>query len=247
MDDAVSVGRDGLVVELRRYTLHRGARETLVDLFDRLFIETQEASGMQVLGQFRDIDDPDAFVWLRGFPDMDQRARALADFYAGPVWLKHGDAARETMVNSDNVLLLRLLQGAMRESAARAAPDTDPGASGVFVCTTCHLKPGGDDEFASFFASAVRPELERWSAVEVVATFRSEHSPNTFPRLPVREGETVFVWIVRHRDLAAYAAHADRMARSEGWTKDVQPGIRRRIWRRAHVARLAPTSRSALR
>ena len=57
------------VVELRQYTLKRGQREALVWLFENFFIEPQEAAGMQVIGQFQDLDDPDRFVWLRGFPD----------------------------------------------------------------------------------------------------------------------------------------------------------------------------------
>ena len=95
------------IVELRQYTLHPGARETLIELFDREFVETQEACGMKVIGQFRDLDDPDRFVWLRGFPDMPARARALAAFYGGPVWKAHRNAANATMIDSDNVLLLR--------------------------------------------------------------------------------------------------------------------------------------------
>ena len=82
-------------------------RETLIDLFDRELVETQEAAGMRVLGQFRDLDDPDAFVWLRGFRDMPARGRALTAFYDGPVWERHGGAAGATMIDSDDVLLLR--------------------------------------------------------------------------------------------------------------------------------------------
>jgi len=31
-----------------------------------VFVETQEATGMRVIGQFRDLGDPNRFVWLRG-------------------------------------------------------------------------------------------------------------------------------------------------------------------------------------
>ncbi len=95
------------VVELRQYTLHSGKRDVLIDLFDREFVETQEAVGVKVIGQFRDLDHPDRFVWLRGFPDMTSRAKALTDFYGGPVWKAHREAANATMIDSDNVLLLR--------------------------------------------------------------------------------------------------------------------------------------------
>ena len=55
------------VVELRQYTLRPGQRDVLIGLFDREFVESQEAAGMAIVGQFRDLDDPDRFVWIRGF------------------------------------------------------------------------------------------------------------------------------------------------------------------------------------
>src|SRR4029450_5709150 len=69
------------VVELRQYSLVSGKRDTLIDLFDRELIEGQEAAGMAILGQFRDLDRPDRFVWIRAFPDMPSRAQALKQFY----------------------------------------------------------------------------------------------------------------------------------------------------------------------
>ena len=53
------------IIELRQYTLRPGQRDTLIELFEREFIESQDTCGMTVLGQFRDLDDPDRFVWLR--------------------------------------------------------------------------------------------------------------------------------------------------------------------------------------
>src|SRR6187397_1126367 len=100
------------IVELRRYTLHPGRRDDLIELFDREFVEAQEAVGMQVLGQFCDLDDPNQFVWLRGFNDMPAREQSLRAFYSGPVWKQHRDAANATMIDSDNVLLLRLVHPA---------------------------------------------------------------------------------------------------------------------------------------
>lgn len=71
------------VVELRQYTLHPGQRDVLVELFERAFIEAQETVGATIIGQFRDLEDPNRFVWLRGFPDMDKRLTALQAFYGG--------------------------------------------------------------------------------------------------------------------------------------------------------------------
>ena len=118
------------VVELRQYTLHPQQRDALIDLFDREFVETQEAHGMRVLGQFRDLDRPDMFVWLRGFASMESRRRALEGFYGGPVWAAHRNAANATMVDSDNVLLLRpAWPGAAIALPQHARPE--PGCSGA--------------------------------------------------------------------------------------------------------------------
>jgi hypothetical protein len=74
------------VIELRQYLLHHDRRDELIDLFDQELVEPQEAAGMSVIGQFRDPDRPDYFVWLRGFPDMAARHTSLTAFYDGPVW-----------------------------------------------------------------------------------------------------------------------------------------------------------------
>src|SRR5258708_966774 len=110
------------VLELRQYTLFPGRRDVLIELFDREFVETQEAVGMRVVGQFRDLDDPDRFVWLRGFRDMASRAAALGAFYQGPVWQAHRDAANATMADSSDVLLLRPLDPPSGFPPAEAPP-----------------------------------------------------------------------------------------------------------------------------
>ncbi len=40
------------IVELRQYTLHPGKQHVLIDLFDREFIEPQEALGMRIINRF---------------------------------------------------------------------------------------------------------------------------------------------------------------------------------------------------
>jgi hypothetical protein len=58
------------VVELRQYTLKPGQRYVVIDIFEQHFIAAQEESGAQVIGHFRDLENPERFVWLRGFRDM---------------------------------------------------------------------------------------------------------------------------------------------------------------------------------
>lgn len=73
------------VVELRQYITYPGQRDVLTELFEREFIESQEVLGIRVLGQFRDVNDPSRYTWLRGFTSMPARQQALGDFYGGPV------------------------------------------------------------------------------------------------------------------------------------------------------------------
>jgi hypothetical protein len=97
---------DCRIVELRDYLLHPGQRDTLITLFEREFVETQEAEGMRVIGQFTDLDRPDHFVWLRGFADKAARRAGLESFYGGGVWAKHREAANATMIDASDVRLL---------------------------------------------------------------------------------------------------------------------------------------------
>jgi hypothetical protein len=156
------------VLELRQYTLHPGRREELIALFDREFVETQEACGMAVVGQFRDLDRPDHFVWLRGFPDMVARARGLAGFYGGPVWKAHSGAANATMIDSDDVLLLRPVE----PSHGLPAPEAPRAPVG-----SAHTPK-------SALLAVVR--LDGPSTVDGGVAFETEPAENTFPALPVR-------------------------------------------------------------
>jgi hypothetical protein len=146
------------IVEFRQYTLHPGARDTLIELFDREFIESQEELGMKVIGQFRPLDDTDRFIWLRGYPDMQTRARALAAFYDGPVWAQHRDVANATMIDSDNVLLLRpQARGAVSSSTGS---DLRPGALGS---RTASWSPPSTTSSPQAPTSSSTSSTPRWS------------------------------------------------------------------------------------
>ncbi len=232
------------VVELRQYTLHPGQRESLISLFDREFVETQEATGMQVIAQFRDIDRPDVFTWLRGFPNMPSRAASLGAFYGGPVWGAHKEAANATMISSDNV---RLLRPARPQNGFTLAARPGPGATsippGLVVATIYTLAPAAAGGFPSFFEGTVAPRLKATGA-EPVAVFQTDPSPNTFPRLPVREGEQAFVWFARFADVAAYDRYVAALAGDRRWAVEVQPALERKLQAPVEIWRLTPTARS---
>jgi hypothetical protein len=97
-----------------------------------------------------------------------------------------------------------------------------------------------------FFTREVRPELVAAGATPL-ACLQTEYAENTFPALPVRTGEHVFVWFARLGQLADLAAHRDRLAGSEHWRHHVQPALAGQLVGPPEELRLAPTSRSALR
>lgn len=234
------------VVELRRYALRQGARDTLIDLFDREFVETQEAIGAHVIGQFRDLDDPDSFVWIRGFQNMSARKQALEAFYGGPVWKAQSSAANATMIDSDNVLLLRPVTGLALDSADRPPPGSTALPTRLVVVTVYPLTESASAEFPEFFVRAFEPVL-REAGTSVLATYATEHSANTFPALPVREDVEAFVWLSVHVDEADHARHVADLERLSAWREEVSQALARRLEGSPEVLRLRPTARSLLR
>jgi len=230
------------ILELRQYTLHPGMRDVLIELFEREFIESQEALGMTLVGQFRDLDHPDRFVWLRGFPDMTTRAQALEKFYGGPIWKAHREAANATMIDSDNVLLLRPARptsGFAMERAERQPLGAIEKPRGLVVATICHLKDETGYDFVDFFERKIQSKLTR-DGTSLLAYFVTEKHPNTFPALPVREKVNVFVWFSNFPDETTHANSLDR-------TKSVANELAPRLKGPPEILKLLPTPRSRLR
>lgn len=235
------------VVELRQYVLKPGQRETLIGIFDGKLIEGQEAAGMTIIGQFRDLDRPDMFVWLRGFDDMVARKDALTAFYAGPAWAAWCDAANATMISSDDVLLLKPawqnagfdLSGS-RRLLEPENPSDDSRLKRIVVIRIHHLRPGAEAGFAKNFETKAVPVLKTLGA-KLLGAFISEHAENSFPRLPVREGENVFLAVTGFDSIEAHARHEAALAASSEW-QALQSGLARPI----ETLRLSPTAQSLL-
>jgi hypothetical protein len=203
-----------------------GGREVLISLFERHFIESQEATGMTVIGQFRDLNNPDRFVWLRGFADMVSRAQQLEEFYGGPIWKEHREAANATMIDSDNVLLLRPARtnsGFCLEDLKRRSHADQKDSNGLIVATIYHLSGSTHGDFLEFF----------------------EYQLASRP-LPVREGVNVFVSFSHFADCGTYEQDAAIFTNSMSG-KGVAEKLSTLIKGPAEVLLLAPTFRSLVR
>jgi quinol monooxygenase YgiN len=234
------------IVELRQYTVHSRQREALIELFERVFIEAQEAVGATVIGQFRELEDPNRFVWLRGFPDMDRRLAALQGFYGGPVWQENRAATNALLVDSDNVLLLRPARptsGFLLDRSFRPPHGAQAVPPGLIVATILPFDTPPPTDFLDFFERTLAPALTR-SGAAILSSFVTEESTNTFPALPVREGEHVFVWFSSFRDQAAYDEHLAVLAGKEQWHDQIWEPTMHRLKAAPEILKLAPTARS---
>ena len=211
------------IVELRRYRLHPGRRETLIDLFEREFVAPQEAVGARVLGTFREAENPDSFVWLRGFADMEQRRHALERFYGGPVWARHRNAANATMIDSNDVHLLR----AIRPQGGFRLTDLMPHPGHRYTLLVSELRFA---EALGNYHLWLRLFLRKAGA-DPIATLATLAAENTFPRLPVWQNRTVHVAVLRGD------APVPPLPRDLGRWLRAEP----------EAIRLAPTAKSLLR
>jgi hypothetical protein len=57
----------------------------------------------------------------------------------------------------------------------------------------------------------------------------TENSENTFPALPVREGENVFIWFSTFQDSAAYENWIAALSQSERWRDEVSVELTRYV------------------
>ncbi len=160
------------------------------------------------------------------------------------MWAAHRHAANANMIDSDNVHLLRPAWPGATASLpqhARPEPGTRGAAAGVLQLTTFPLREPATPPLLDFCRHRMAPTLLRGGAHQL-AWFCTEHSPNTFARLPVREGEPGLAGLALSGDEAALQSFAG----SGAWARDVAPGLSPHLAAEPEVLRLQPTARSAL-
>ncbi|HJS72986.1 MAG TPA: NIPSNAP family protein, partial [Vicinamibacteria bacterium] len=192
----------------------------------------------------------DRFVWLRGFADMETRLKALSDFYSGPVWKKHGPAAGETMIDSDDVLLLKPVRsgsGFAYDPRLRPSGGENLPSAGVVVATIYPVHEAVSASQLESAAAALESAFAETGST-LLAQLTTLRAENTFPRLPVREDANVFVSLASYPDETEYRRALDRMKSLPIWKERVAKeldAIGGGLPVEALV--LEPTSRSLLR
>jgi NIPSNAP len=248
------------ILELRQYTLHPGRRDELIELFERELVESQEAVGMEVAGHFRDLDDPDRFVWLRGFADLAARLAGLTAFYGGPVWQAHRGAANATMIDSDDVRLLGEARPGSglswpiaparpsRTPRDRAGSRSEPRA--LIEVTSYALARAAEEPLRARFCEELGPLLRDHGGA-LLGVYKTLAVTNDFPRLPVRTGEWALTTVARFADDEAHARATTEIAGAAIWNQRFAALLREQQAPDGAVPvverrRLAPAARSLL-
>jgi hypothetical protein len=94
-----------MIVEVRRYRIKPGRREEFLRFFEMRSVPALQAHGMSILGPLVDLENPNAFVWLRGFPSLAARDEMKEAFYEGDLWKQELEAIAMPMLESYDVIL----------------------------------------------------------------------------------------------------------------------------------------------
>ncbi len=182
------------VLELRNYLLKPKTRERFVDYFENHFVESQKSLGGYVLGQFTVKGEDDNFFWMRGFENMRSRLGFLRDFYEkGEVWKRRGAGANEMMLDSDNVYLLKPLNGESFDGNEIAKQKE------IVVVNFYFSKDKQLEKLTDFCQTNFVPLLKNKPTLWI-----SEMSENDFPRLPVFQDENLLVAVTNFANESDY-------------------------------------------
>jgi hypothetical protein len=89
-----------VIVEVRNYRVTPGRRADFIRFFEDQAVPALRAHGISVLGPMLDLENPNRFLWLRGFPSLAERDRMKKAFYGGPVWLDELESIAMPMLDA---------------------------------------------------------------------------------------------------------------------------------------------------
>ena len=95
-----------MIVEMRTYKLKPDMRAHFLEIFRTQSIPEHRRLGMQILGPYLSIDDPDRFFFMRGFPDLASREPMKATFYEGALWKRELEGVLMPMIDKYEVVLV---------------------------------------------------------------------------------------------------------------------------------------------
>lgn len=189
------------VLELRNYVTKPGQRDKFISYFEANFIDSQNALGGYILGQFRVEGADDNFFWIRGFNDMASRSRYLPEFYRGEFWKQRRNYVNDMLINNDNVYLLKPLS-LSEDQSDTAVNSNEFGKKKGLVVVDYYVANTRLKELIEFFRSKYISFLK--SNDISTTSWVSELTENDFPALPVFQDKNLLVTITPFKDEAEY-------------------------------------------
>jgi hypothetical protein len=185
-----------------------GKRDEFIRLFETLQ-PNLAAAGHRIHGQFRDANDPDRVVWLRGYDSMEERGRALPTFYNSPRWKEAAKEVNATLVDIGDTRLLKPVGDSGFTLAKKM--------TAFMVATIYLLNSAVDARFMGFWRERLAPTLAAAGAPSVAA-LSTEYATDNFPRIPiVKAGEHAFVWFAAYGSPDEYRLHQKTLAAASAW------------------------------
>ena len=115
----------------------------------------------------------------------------------------------------------------------------------MLTATILHLREPADAGFLRWYVGEVEPVLENVGSRRL-ALLETEPAANTFPRLPVREGDHTLVRLASFGNEATLATFLRHVEASSAWAA-VMGRLMTHLVTDPHILRLQPTPRSLLR
>ena len=95
-----------MIIEMRTYKTKPGLRAAFLEIFRSRSIPAHEQIGMKILGPFLNVEDPDSFFFMRGFPNLDAREPMKTQFYEGELWKRELEHVLMPMLDRFDVALV---------------------------------------------------------------------------------------------------------------------------------------------
>jgi hypothetical protein len=104
-----------MIVEVRSYRIKPGKRDEFIELFETRAVPAQRTYGINVIGPFLDVENPNKFVFLRSFPSLEERDRMKEAFYRGELWKNELEELALPLLDSYDVILCEASPGCVVE------------------------------------------------------------------------------------------------------------------------------------
>ena len=100
-----------MIIEVRRYRIKPGRRDEFIRFFETRSVPALRDYGMQVLGPLVDVENPNAFIFLRAFPSLEARDQMKDAFYGSDLWKNELEAIAMPLIDSYDVVLTETTPG----------------------------------------------------------------------------------------------------------------------------------------